>query len=228
MKKEKSGLRLKFFTLIELLVVIAIIAILTAMLLPALSNARKTARKISCVNNFKQFGTFLGMYQNDYDNYMFCRYGSGGDNAMFLWPGIIRKIYYPTMQRTPWEADGNRTNACPERIPKKFFQWNRWYNNKAWSYIVNNWYVQYISATSYNIAKISKFKNLSQHVWLAENINKETQNTIFTYSTEVSASPRIGAPHLNKGNLGFVDGHAATMGLAEIKSNALKMFDWTK
>ena len=67
------------FTLIELLVVVAIIAILAAMLLPALNAAREKARRSTCSANLKQMGAALESYYSDYSGYVPCWPGWGED-----------------------------------------------------------------------------------------------------------------------------------------------------
>ena len=83
----------KGFTLIELLVVIAIIAILAAILLPAINNARAMGRRTACINNFKQFATALQMFADDHYNRFPANsgemYGVSGDKDIY--PDYINK-----------------------------------------------------------------------------------------------------------------------------------------
>ncbi len=70
-KLEISSRSQPLFTLIELLVVIAIIAILAAMLMPALNQARQSARRVLCSSNLRQINLSMMMYANDNDDWGF-------------------------------------------------------------------------------------------------------------------------------------------------------------
>jgi len=120
------------FTLIELLVVIAIIAILAALLLPALSKAKGKALRILCASNLKQWGIAVIMYGGDNRDFFPVNASSDGASG-FAWMGLslntnfYPQYLYPNRAGKTVQNERNRQDViyCPTD------QWHRFYESTA-------------------------------------------------------------------------------------------------
>lgn len=221
--------RLESFTLIELLIVIAMIAVLAALLLPVLNQAREKAKMISCQGNLHQIGIALQNYLLDYQEY-FPSYANKIDTRYHTW------VLYLAQYVTSFKSEDEALSECPSPSDpetygsrrKKFAVFvcpgnlqiaidlnsgNRAFptNYCGNSSIMGSNYVSGIIGKPLRLAQIRK---TSSTAFCTDNNNSASgyySGICNSYYISLGAGLRVGYIHLQQCNVLFVDGRCAAL-----------------
>ena len=200
---QHVGVKQSCFTLIELLVVIAIIAILAAILLPALNSARERGRAASCINNLKQLGLNSIQYTSDNDDFFHAPIGS-----MFH---KLDRLYLGAPAEAADDYLFSPLFGCPSNPPPEFQggTFGKAFHYRRMSYLLN----KNLSGQANSPLKYTRVSKPSFLVYIIDkNVVMCTRDSGTDTSNTYSYSQTVCAPgvHNSNVNIAFLDGHVET------------------
>ncbi|MEX0776449.1 MAG: prepilin-type N-terminal cleavage/methylation domain-containing protein [Phycisphaeraceae bacterium] len=225
----QRSVRVKAFTLIELLVVISIVALLVAMLLPALGAARRTAQLVGCLSNQRQLGIMMQNYATDYRQYAPVLYHDPLTLPPFArhsWDARLLKHH----DGSPEAFSGGFTNdsvfACPaDDVPRGIhgatgleFRWRSYaMNGVDNTQTYRRFSARNISGRIDLVTHPSKGLLITERLYADNNspniMNNSGACNVGTKNPNVFGDDdafRIDTPHDAVVNILYFDGHAAT------------------
>ncbi len=233
---------MKRFTLIELLVVIAIIAILAAMLLPALNKARSRARTISCAGNLKQLAQGTILYSNDNAGWGTVFYGMDNTSISYkMLTCLIDAGYYGNVEyKLSWNTTATSSPQSVFRCPSRKLAMRSLKLDYGANLQLGSWgkYAPWKRAADYGttpltypeavLFKPESVKMASRVVYWSDTPHGipyfaafSTPNAWdFNLSTNTSGRNVMPA-HGKNSNASFVDGHVRTLSEAVLKQKIL-------
>jgi prepilin-type N-terminal cleavage/methylation domain-containing protein/prepilin-type processing-associated H-X9-DG protein len=224
-KTQRAG-----FTLIELLVVIAIIAILAAMLLPALAKAKNSASRTSCMNKLRQWGIALTMYSQDSNDFI-PRESETSGSSLLNWAQVVAPdggdVWYnalPRFLKMKGAADylANKPDFYSKdslfHCPTAPIAQNATLDGFVYFSSAMNSKLISGAATTININKVLRPCNTV--IFLENRLTGDQAVDSAQSATDLgqpsSFASRFAARHSRQGNLTFIDGHAATYKGAQV------------